>query len=845
MLGEGGDAPAPRRSLRTVVGFTGFVLALCVMVAIAVSMSPSAVHAAKHLLPDSDAVQTLLEPRDHPEKPAKWWGALAAPYPTGAWWLNLVVGDGDEQVVQVPYAYKATEGGLEVSYSAWRRVLSGAAVADIFGADWTIGALADTLDRYLVRHDLLTVHAYFVAAQSGSYKALLARGSPYTTVEYSRATPTLRALGGLSSVNDRSVAKDSSSQSQVHGKVLVTGTRFVLLTGSGQKWLLYASKPIAFNADGDGLEAVETFTGTLRLAILPANCAAGAEHLDHHAPVVPLAAQVSYRATGSESGDVSSRADILYRFSTETWENWAPLPTPAATGGAGPTLTRSTGPPSLLTLLLPHHVDSLVNSAGNVVSGFCGEAPASFESLKGPLTPVKGSEWQLHEKLPHTHWFSPPPAGASALRGSPASGPSAKHVEAIVAALQEDVYAVPPTAKDSYGFGKEVSRMAQLALVAEAVGARDLALVAQQKVKDALEPWLEGSTENALLYDRTYGGVVTSDGLADKESDFGNGWYNDHHFHYGYFIYAAAVAARSDPVWARRWGSRVMMLVRDIAGNLPDEKSTADAARAPQPAADPLFPVARHKDWYDGHSWASGLAAQANGKGQESSSEACNAYYAVALYGLAIGSAELHDYGRILLATEKRSAQAYYHMPRNTPMYDVAFASNRMVGNLGAADATASTWFGSEVEYFHGIQVMPVTPFTEELFDEEFVAQEFPLLATALAREENPPQEPWKGVIYQVQAIVQPEEAWENLVQHEDFGSGGAKALALYWAATRPAPRRAFDLDAERQANEEADEDVQKCSAISGCRVLGLDGNCCPSGDGDDLGCCPVKSKAG
>ena len=40
----------------------------------------------------------------------------------------------------------------------------------------------------------------------------------------------------------------------------------------------------------------------------------------------------------------------------------------------------------------------------------------------------------------------------------------------------------------------------------------------------------------------------------------------------------------------------------------------------PDPA-DPDFPFARHKDFFDGHSWASGLFQQANGKGQESSSE--------------------------------------------------------------------------------------------------------------------------------------------------------------------------------------------------------------------------------
>ncbi|CAM9873455.1 unnamed protein product, partial [Chrysoparadoxa australica] len=43
----------------------------------------------------------------------------------------------------------------------------------------------------------------------------------------------------------------------------------------------------------------------------------------------------------------------------------------------------------------------------------------------------------------------------------------------------------------------------------------------------------------------------------------------------------------------------------------------------------------RHKDFFSGHSWASGLFSQANGKSQESSSEAVNAYYGAYLFGVA------------------------------------------------------------------------------------------------------------------------------------------------------------------------------------------------------------------
>ena len=59
-----------------------------------------------------------------------------------------------------------------------------------------------------------------------------------------------------------------------------------------------------------------------------------------------------------------------------------------------------------------------------------------------------------------------------------------------------------------------------------------------------------------LLYEDVWGGVVSTCGLHDEQCDFGNGMYNDHHFHYGYHIYTAAVLARADPSWGQQWEER-------------------------------------------------------------------------------------------------------------------------------------------------------------------------------------------------------------------------------------------------------------------------------------------------
>ena len=79
------------------------------------------------------------------------------------------------------------------------------------------------------------------------------------------------------------------------------------------------------------------------------------------------------------------------------------------------------------------------------------------------------------------------------------------------------------------------------------------------------------------------------------------------------------MVAHFDRTWGREHFEQVLLLVRNIANPSKD---------------DPAFPRFRHKDWYQGHSWASGvIEPETYGRNQESSSEAIAAYEAVTLYG--------------------------------------------------------------------------------------------------------------------------------------------------------------------------------------------------------------------
>lgn len=74
----------------------------------------------------------------HPLQPGPLWGAVQKPYPTGAWWVNLALGDGDYPVAPLPYAFRVSEDGVGVSYSARRRVVTITRVQDAYAADLSV-----------------------------------------------------------------------------------------------------------------------------------------------------------------------------------------------------------------------------------------------------------------------------------------------------------------------------------------------------------------------------------------------------------------------------------------------------------------------------------------------------------------------------------------------------------------------------------------------------------------------------------------------------------------------------------------------------------------------------------
>lgn len=98
-----------------------------------------------------------------------------------------------------------------------------------------------------------------------------------------------------------------------------------------------------------------------------------------------------------------------------------------------------------------------------------------------------------------------------------------------------------------------------------------------------------------------WGGLVSSASYITGQEgfDFGNTYYNDHHFHYGHHILAAAYIGSMDSAWLTANKAYVNHLVRDVAN---------------PSSSDQWYPQWRSFDWYHGHSWATGLFDQLDGK---------------------------------------------------------------------------------------------------------------------------------------------------------------------------------------------------------------------------------------
>lgn len=336
---------------------------------------------------------------------------------------------------------------------------------------------------------------------------------------------------------------------------------------------------------------------------------------------------------------------------------------------------------------------------------------------------------------------------------------------------------------DTYWAGKSYGKMAEIIAIARSIGMDTEAETFTNWLKAELADWFTAETDGSLdtekyfVYDPTWSTL-----LGVKESFLSHQQLNDHHFHYGYFVRAAAEICRTDPAWcgSEQYGPMIDLLIRDYAGGKNDD----------------MFPYLRNFDPANGFSWASGVANFVSGNNNESTSEAANAYGAIVLYGMITGNDDLVDKGMYLHASSTTTYWEYWNnIDRyrnlgddydNFPAGYPRITTSIIWGN----GASFSTWFSAAFAHILGIQGLPTNPLIFHIGQYSDYMEDYVALGLSESSNGKPSglvDDRWRDIWWNLWAMTDADAA---IADYETMGSnyiaetGESKAHTYHWLYT-------------------------------------------------------------
>ncbi|KAK4994938.1 endo-1,3-beta glucanase [Elasticomyces elasticus] len=552
----------------------------------------------------------------------------------------------------------------------------------------------------------------------------LVQGMGFVTGVYKGAIPEVQSGVAFKSVTY--VGPVASGKTYKYRAILADDTQ----------WLIYVSSDdssYAFNAftliNNMCLQGPANFNGWIQVTKLPASTSNGEAAYDKSAGAYPTSAKIS----GSVQGSTGTY--------TLSWTKQGVVSQ------------------TLLMYALPHHSQSFTSATVG------GQTDMVLETTtKGLATAVVADSWTLSETdLPTNMDFAPWSPSRGSVKTLSSSAISLMNT-AGEAELSQDI-SQQTNLNSMYFSGKGLAKFAAIVYaIHDIAGNASLALAGLQKLEDAFSVFVNNAQTFPLVYDSAWKGAVSSGtySTGDSNLDFGNTYYNDHHFHYGYFVYTAAVIGYLNPTWLDQGTNRawVNMLVRDYANPISD---------------DSYFPFSRSFDWFHGHSWAKGLFDSADGKDQESSSEDTMASYAIKMWGRTVNDTNMEARGNLMLAIQARSLRNYYLLESNNTVQPPVYIGNKAAGILFENKIDHTTYFGTSIEYIEGIHMIPQMPFSAFTRSASFVREEWDTYFSN-GRVDSVAGG-WRGILYANLAIIDPSTSYNFFAnQNFDYGllDGGA-----------------------------------------------------------------------
>ncbi|MES2352893.1 MAG: glycosyl hydrolase [Pseudomonadota bacterium] len=637
---------------------------------------------------------------------------LPAPIPTNKWYSSLVFTQWSEPLFAHPLSYKATAEGFQLNVP--EKVTLGSARDDIeiiypHRRALIISPLAFSMQD--ARADKVSDWAVDIIMGDGTdaLKATIAHGSPFSYYEVSRGDVQIRAAASMQ-IYYRSPDK------RVLG-IKIFDTPYAIFAPTEASWEETSKRIVKLHLP----DKAHYFS----IAALPDDEAKTIEDFTRFAYAFIRNTQVSW-----QYDEAASQVTTTFRVTTDIKE----------------------GPDNGTLLgLYPHqwYKNSLLTKT----------LPYEYDTIRGKLKLISGNEFKTRYTYSGILPFWPKLSDATQ---------AAKLMQYLNDDFQQSEALVDVGSGSTYWQGKGLGRVAQLLSIAEQQGdiaKRDALL---KLMKTRVESWLQSTGKNKkyFYYDKSIGTLI---GYPDEYGSAAE--INDHHFHYGYWINAAAQIALRDPAWAAKdkWGGMIDLLVADIATTKRDHE---------------MFPFLRNFDPYEGHSWASGTASAAEGNNQESSSEAIHAWASLILWGEATGNKALRDTGIFLYTTEIQGINHYWfdlHHQVFAPEY-----RNVETSLLWGGKYAHTTWFSEDPRAVHGINLLPITAASLYLgIDRDFVKRnieaadnEFEMF---LKRGNSASRDFWQDILLEYYALYDAKAAMERWEDRGAVEYGETRSHTYYW----------------------------------------------------------------
>jgi len=327
---------------------------------------------------------------------------------------------------------------------------------------------------------------------------------------------------------------------------------------------------------------------------------------------------------------------------------------------------------NVLLGLLPHQW-------GNLASSSVTPNGDSYDNVRGEIKTLDGNCFTVENTFKGIL-----PTLPNLVHNS--NGFSISKLNTKIAQIENDALS---TWTDSYNEGQVLNRLIQTARIADQLGntvSRDKMVAT---VKERLEDWLSyesGEVAFLFYYNNDWNAMLGYPSGHGQDNNI-----NDHHFHWGYFIHAAAFMEQFEPGWMNNWGEMVNYLIRDAASS--DRN-------------DALFPFLRNFSPYAGHSWANGFASFPQGNDQESTSESMQFASSLIHWGTITNNDEIRDLGIYIYTTEQTAIEEYWF-----DVNDRVFEPNHpysLVSRVWGNSYDNGTFWTSDIEASYGIELYPI-----------------------------------------------------------------------------------------------------------------------------------------